>query len=100
MAEKKVRAKKKAIVHKTMSRQPRSPVSEEEAVQAVALIKRYLEKEGISTRADYLEAMQANRVVRRHITEMAKAQRERERARKPTTMEEKMLKKMLAESKI
>jgi len=100
VAKKKVMARKKAIANRTMSRQPRLPVSEEEAVQAVATIKRYLEKEGISTRADYLEAMHANRTVSRHITEMAKVQRERERARKPTTTQEKMLKEMLAESKI
>ena len=100
MAKKKGIAKNKAIANRTMSRQPRSPVSEEEAVQAVATIKRYLEKEGTSTRAEYLEAMHANRTVSRHITEMAKAQRERERARKPTTTQEKMLKEMLAESKM
>ena len=100
MAKKKVMAKKKAIANRTMSRQPRSPVSEEEAVQAVATIRRYLEKEGTPTRADYLEAVHANRTVSRHITEMAKVQRERERARKPTTTQEKMLKEMLAESKM
>ena len=93
-------AKKKAIAHRRMAKQPRLPVSEKEAVQAVATIRRYLEMEGISTRADYLEAMRANRTVTRHINAMAKAQRERERARKATTTQEKMLKKMLAESKM
>ena len=86
--------KKKVVAKK------RPPVSEAEAVQAVATIKRYLDKKELTTRAEYLEAMQAHRVVSRHITEMAKAQRQLERARKPTTAQEKMLQKMLAESKI
>jgi hypothetical protein len=83
-------AKKKILA------QPRSPVSEKEALLAVATVRRYLEKKKTPTRADYLEAVQANRTISRHITEMAKAQRARERARKPTTAPEKMLKKMLA----
>jgi hypothetical protein len=86
-------AKKKKL------KQPRSPVSEKEALQAVAAVRRYLEKEN-TTRADYREAVLANRTVSRHITEMAKAQRERERARQPRTASEKMLKKMLAELKM
>ena len=88
------------MAKKKMSRQSRSPVSEEEALQAVATVRRYLEKKGTPTRADYREAVQANRVISRHITEMAKAQRERERARRATTPPEKMLKKMLAEWKM
>ena len=87
-------AKKKRL------KQPRSPVSEKEALQAVATVRRYLEKKTTPTRADYREAVDANRTISRHITEMAKVQRERERARKPRTAPERMLKKMLAELKM
>jgi hypothetical protein len=100
MAKKKAIAKKKTIARRTTPKQPRRPVSEKEAVKAVATIRRYLEMEGISSRADYLEAMRANRTVNRHINQMAKAQRKLEQARKATTTQEKMLKRMLAESKM
>ena len=66
----------------------------------MATVRRYLEKKKTPTRADYLEAVDANRTISRHITEMAKVQQERERARKPTTAPEKMLKKMRAELKM
>jgi hypothetical protein len=89
-----------AMAKKKMSRQPRSRVSEKEALQAVATIRRYLDKETTPTRADYREAVLANRTISRHITGMAKVQRERERARTPRTKPEKMLKKMLAELKM
>jgi hypothetical protein len=88
------------MAKKKMLKQPRSPVSEKEALQAVATVRRYLEKKKTPTRADYLEAVDANRTISRHISEMAKAQRERERARKPTATAEKMLKRMLAELKM
>ena len=87
------------MAKKKMLKQPRSPVSEEEALQAVATIRRYLKKEN-TTRADYREAVLANRTISRHVTENAKVQRERERAREPRTASEKILKKMLDESKI
>ena len=91
---------KRGMAKKKMVKQSRSPVSEKEALQAVATVRRYLEKKKTPTRADYREAVLANRTISRHVTQMAKVQRELERARKPRTASEKILKEMLDELKI